>query len=163
MSYHVLHLLGEDVLLGPANANSPQYVLKSPSDKGCVAWRKWWYQHMAHIPAFGPQLDVPLSSKALQRDYFEMHAKHCRHCLQAWQRASSLLSLLPILGLFGVILSRNTWQRVGVVALTALVNKVCNVVMRMTAGPKVTERISAAQFPEKQPNNQIVGFKVNNV
>eukprot|EP01039_Chlorochromonas_danica_P009375 gene9375-10353_t len=136
-------------MLGAVMPGSPKYALVTDSDKGTIAWRRWWRNYMAHMPAFGSQvhrLPITAPSKMEQRDWYDYHGKHCKHCQQAMLRAESIQQFYgPLLSLTLFALSSRWEEKVFSVLLYAILQMTSSAVLRMTKGPNAVERISMAQ------------------
>ena len=94
------------------------YNTPTTSDIGPVIWRKWWQNHMSHIPIYSNDNDnnqlIELTPKE-QKDRTK-HIDSCIHCQIAIRRAKALKSLsvtslffikrFPILSTSTFIISR---------------------------------------------------------
>jgi len=127
------------------------YILPTESDNGPRLFRLWWNKHLKESLVFGPSSADKLNwiPIADQRNRFENHVKSCKDCQMTLSKAEAVRKWLPFVAVTGLALSRTLQHRLFVAALFSVSSFATSKIIKAINGPDMTEKVSAAQFPEQ--------------
>jgi len=92
---HNCEIAGNKIMKSENKTLLESYNTPTTSDIGPVIWRKWWQNHMSHIPIYSNNNDnnkIKELTPKQQRDRTK-HIDSCIHCQTAIRRAKALKSL----------------------------------------------------------------------
>jgi hypothetical protein len=116
---------------------------------------------MRDSPIFGTlnNQNIVWESFEQQMDRYDVHIKHCKHCQQALKQ-SQLINLLAIFtALIPLAMSKTIPIRLTGIALFISIKFITNKIIKSILGPEKGDVISAAQYPEKNNNKNMMKRK----